>query len=85
MMNSREARDHIRVVLQCRKNRRHELCVPWPKPVNPALSCPAAQGSGFGPGGGCCAVPGDLNARIERVLRGDYSETRRRGYVLIEM
>lgn len=82
--NPADERWSIRVVLQCRRGRRHELCVPWHKPVHPHLACPIEQQPGYGAGRGCCAIPHDLSALIERSLMDDFVESRRRGYILVE-
>lgn len=62
----------------------HEVCVPVDRGVHPDLRCGADEDAGYSTGtGGGCRLPVDLLARVERQLREDYQESRRRGYVLI--
>lgn len=73
----------VRTVYVCGVGHRHELCVIVGRGVPPELRCPDQQNPGWGPGGGGCTVPNDLAGRVERELRDDLQECRRRGYVLI--
>ena len=75
----------VRTVFECRSGHRHELCVTVTRGVPTDLRCEPDTGTGYGPSGGSgCVVPRDLDERVERVLRDDLLEARRRGFVLIE-
>lgn len=75
-----------RVVLDC-GGHEHEICYPISREVHPDLRCTPDQGAGYGSGsgsGGGCSLPSDLEARVERELRGGgLQEARRRGFVRI--
>lgn len=78
------ASHRVSVVFECRGGHRHELCVNVSRGVPPELRCSDEAPPGFGPSsGGGCTVPPDLRERVERVLRDDLLESRRRGYVLV--
>ena len=79
-----EIEDHaVRVVWECSQGHKHEMCRPVDRGVPPELRCPGGQPSGYGPGGGGCTLPLDLAGRVERELRENFQESKRRGYVLI--
>ena len=78
-----ERSHRVKTVYECGGGHRHELCVILDRGVPPELRCAEEANSGWGPGGGGCPVPNDLAARVERQLRDDLQECRRRGYVLI--
>lgn len=74
-----------RTIVECRHGHRHDLCVTIHRGVPPELRCADDQPPGYvtngaGPG---CRLPDDLPDRVERELREDLQECRRRGYVLI--
>jgi hypothetical protein len=73
----------VRTKIQCREGHDHELCVQITRGVPPELRCSDEQPAGWSFGGGGCALPGDLPGLVERELRDDLQECRRRGYVLI--
>ena len=75
----------VRTVFQCRSGQRHELCVTVTRGVPPELRCDPDQSTGYGSGGGggACIVPPNLDEHVERVLRDDLVEARRRGFVLV--
>lgn len=73
----------VSVVFECRDGHRHQLCVTVGRGVPPELRCSDDAPSGFTPGGSGCPVPLDLRERVERVLRDDLLEARRRGFVLV--
>lgn len=65
----------------------HNLCVPLTRGVPPELRCPDAQPAGYGGGGSVicgCRVPDHLADVVERELRDNVQESRRRGFVLIQ-
>jgi hypothetical protein len=78
-----EQSHRVRTVYECGVGHRHELCVIVGRGVPPELRCADQQNAGWGPGGGGCSVPKDLAAQVERELRDDLQESKRRGYVLI--
>lgn len=64
----------------------HDLCVTLTRAVPPELRCPASQPAGYGGGGGAicgCRTPEHLPDVVERELRDNLQEARRRGFVLI--
>lgn len=64
----------------------HDLCVPISRAVPPELRCAELQTPGYGGGGGAtcgCRVPDHLSDAVERELRDNLQESKRRGYVLI--
>lgn len=75
----------VSVRLRCSAGHEHALCVPVERGLPPELRCSARQDTGYGPGGGGCAVPLDLAERVQRALRDSFQEIKRRGYVLIEV
>ena len=75
--------DHVHTILECGTGHRHELCVAVRRGVPPELRCSPNAAAGYGQGDGGCAVPRDLNERVERALRDDMVEERRQGFVLI--
>lgn len=78
------ASHRVSVVFECRDGHRHQLCVSVGRGVPPELRCTDAAPEGYGPSGGSgCKVPPDLRERVERVLRDDLLESRRRGHVLV--
>lgn len=81
-MNSGNHR--VSVVFECRDGHRHQLCITVGRGVPPELRCGEGAPAGYGHGGGGgCQVPADLRERVERVLRDDLLEARRRGFVLV--
>jgi len=75
---------NARVVFACGGGHKHELCVHIQREVPKELRCDIGQGPGYGPGGGGCTIPQDLDDRGMRALRDSLQEARRRGHVLIE-
>jgi hypothetical protein len=61
----------------------HELCYPVRRGVPPELRCGPGAPAGYGGGPGCCEIPPDLEARVDRELRSNLEEWKRRGHVLI--
>ncbi len=64
----------------------HDLCVLITRAVPPELRCAESQPAGYGRGGGAmcgCRVPDHLPDVIERELRDNLQESRRRGFVII--
>ncbi len=64
----------------------HDLCVPLTRGVPPELRCEDSAPVGYGRGGGSvcgCQTPADLSGIVERELRDNLLESRRRGYVLV--
>lgn len=64
----------------------HELCVPISRAVSPELRCVDTQPAGYGGGGGAsceCRVPDHLSDVVERELRDNLQESKRRGFVLV--
>lgn len=64
----------------------HDLCVPLTRAVPPELRCVDSQPSGYGGGGGAtcgCRVPDHLSDVVERELRDNLQESRRRGFVIV--
>ena len=52
--------------------------------VHPDLRCPPQQNDGFSyGGGGGCSLPPNLSDIVERELRENYQESRRRGWVSV--
>lgn len=73
----------VRTMYECTAGHRHELCVIVERGVPPELRCADQQDAGWSLGGGGCPVPKNLSALVERELRDDLQECKRRGYVLI--
>lgn len=64
----------------------HDLCVPISRGVPPELRCSDGQPPGYGGGSGAtcgCRVPDHLADVVERELRDNLQESKRRGYVLV--
>lgn len=64
----------------------HDLCVTLDRAVPPELRCDDAQPTGYGAGGGAscgCRTPENLEHIVERQLRDNLQESRRRGYVFV--
>ena len=64
----------------------HDLCVQLRRAVSPDLRCGDSQPAGYGNGGGAtcaCRVPEHLVDLVERELRDNLQECRRRGFVTI--
>ncbi len=64
----------------------HDLCVPLTRAVPPELRCVVSQPAGYGGGGGAtcgCRVPDCLPNVVERELRDNLQESKRRGFVII--
>lgn len=61
----------------------HEICVEVSRGVPPELRCKPEQPSGISGGGGGCALPPDYRDRVERELRDNFQDAKRRGYVLL--
>ncbi|HXH81057.1 hypothetical protein [Nocardioides sp.] len=60
--------------------------MPITRAVPPELRCIESQAAGYGGGGGAmcgCRVPDHLAEIIERELRDNLQESRRRGFVII--
>lgn len=74
---------HASVVFRCKHGDEHRLCVPVTRGVPPELRCEPGQPAGYGPGGGGCAIPADIAEQVERALRDNFQESKRRGFVLI--
>lgn len=74
-----------RVRVECRSGHHHEICVQLRREVPPDLRCTPqdADGYGYSGGGGGCLLPPNLDELVERELRGNLQESRRRGWVLI--
>lgn len=72
-----------RTKVRCGSGHDHELCVQVARGVPPELRCSDEQPTGWSFGGGGCPLPDDLVALVERELRDDFQECRRRGFVLI--
>lgn len=73
----------VRTVYECSVRHQHELCVTVGRGVPPELRCADQQSAVWSLSGGGCPVPNDLPVRVERQLRDDLQECKRRGYVLI--
>lgn len=73
----------VRTKIRCRRGHDHELCVQVTRGVPPELRCPDEQPTGWSFGGGGCVLPDGLPELVERELRDDLQECKRRGYVLI--
>ncbi len=73
----------VRVVYACAGGHKHELCMHIQREVPKELRCEVGQAAGYGPGGGGCTIPLNLDDRVMRSLRDDLQEARRRGHVLI--
>lgn len=79
----KDPKHRVRVILEC-GGHEHEMCYLIGREVHPDLRCTPDQGPGYSQGGGGCVLPPDLEARIERELRGGgLQEARRRGHVRI--
>lgn len=63
----------------------HDLCVQLMRAVPPELRCGDSQPAGYGGGGATCGcrTPEHLVDIVERELRGNLQESRRRGFVII--
>lgn len=78
-----QGKHRVRVVFEC-GGHEHELCYLIGREVHPDLRCTPDQSDGYSGGGGGCVLPFDLDARIERELRGGgLQAARRRGHVRI--
>jgi len=74
---------HVRVRFICgRGHEPHQLCVPVQRGVPPELRC--EQQRGYGPGGGGCPTPPDLEARVRHELETNIETWKRVGHVVIE-
>jgi ADP-ribose pyrophosphatase YjhB (NUDIX family) len=73
----------VRTKVRCGGGHEHELCVVVSRGVPPELRCADEQPAGWSFGGGGCNLPEDLADQVERELRDDFQECKRRGYVLI--
>ncbi|MFE6645104.1 hypothetical protein ACFVJS_00980 [Nocardioides sp. NPDC057772] len=74
-------RCHVRLI---GRNCEHDLCYLVRRGVPPELRCTPDQPAGYGTGGrGCCTLPPDIDERVERELRFNFQEAKRRGYVLV--
>ena len=73
----------VRTIIECSCGGRHELCVAVEhRGVPPELRCLPADPQGYGlGGGGGCKIPADLPTLVERELRDNLQESKRRGYV----
>lgn len=71
----------VRTIIECNCGGRHELCVAVGRGVPPELRCADQQPAGFGGGSGGCRLPGDLSELVERELRDNLQESKRRGFV----
>lgn len=72
----------VRVHFICRRGHEpHILCVPVGRGVPPQLRCDEPQG--YGPGGGGCPMPPDLETRVQRELDHSLETWKRQGYVVI--
>ena len=74
----------VRVVWECLSGHRHEMCHAVRRGVPPELRCSPSEPAGYGQGGGGCVLPADLALRIERELRDNLQESKRRGFVLVQ-
>ena len=72
-----------RTKIECGQGHLHDLCVQVSRGVPPELRCPEDQPAGWSFGGGGCTLPGDLSSLVERELRDNLQECKRRGYVLL--
>lgn len=72
-----------RTIIRCICGGSHELCVGVGRGVPPELRCQDAQPQGFGSGQGGCRLPADLTALVDRELRDNLQECKRRGFVQI--
>lgn len=64
----------------------HDLCVQLTRAVSPDLRCGDSQPAGYGGSGGvtcACRTPEQLVHLVERELRDNLQECRRRGFVII--
>lgn len=74
----------VRVTFSCKRGHEHQLCVSIDRQVPPELRCTPDAGRGYGPGGGDgCAIPAVLSQVVQRELRDDFQESKRRGHVLV--
>lgn len=77
-------RHSVRAKVLCSDGHHHELCIPLRREVHPDLRCPPSEPAGFSHGGGSgCSLPPNLEELAERELRGNFQESRRRGWLLI--
>lgn len=76
-------RCHVKLV--CRQGCEHDLCYTIRRGVPPELRCGPTAPAGYSTGGGGgCRLPEDMVDRVERELRDNFQESKRRGYVLVE-
>lgn len=63
----------------------HDLCVPISRGLPQELRCTDGQPRGYGGGGATCAcrVPDHLSDLVERELRDNLQESKRRGFVIV--
>lgn len=81
MNASENRRCHVKFV---GRDCEHNLCYLVRRGVPPELRCTPDQPAGYSTGNrGCCALPPDMEERVERELRFNFQEAKRRGYVLI--
>lgn len=72
------------VVFQCNVGHEHRLCVDVGRGLPPELRCAPEDSQGYGPGnGGGCRIPPNLVDEVQRELRDNFQESKRRGYVLV--
>lgn len=77
----------VKARLACKRGHEpHEVCVDIGRGVAPDLRCEPGQPSGINRGGGGgCPLPVDLAERVDRELRDNFQESKRRGYVLVQI
>jgi hypothetical protein len=76
----------IKARLVCKRGHEpHEVCVDIGRGVPPDLRCEPGQPSGINRSGGGCPVPADLAERVDREFRDNVQESKRRGYVLVQI
>lgn len=73
----------VRAKVVCRHGHEHEVCIQVPREVHPNLRCLPDASPGFGPGGGGCVLPDNLEELAQRELRDHYQDSLRRGWLLI--
>lgn len=64
----------------------HDLCVSIRRAVPPELRCIDDAPAGYGQGGSApcsCRVPESVGDLVERELRDNFQEAKRRGYVIV--
>ncbi|GAB3043001.1 hypothetical protein GCM10027052_26540 [Parafrigoribacterium mesophilum] len=75
--------NRVKVKFQCKAGHLHEsICVAIDRGVPPELRCALGASSGTSNGGGC-KLPDDWQQRVERELRDNFEESKRRGFVLV--